>query len=531
MCHFEDVKHLSPETIDPTWLGGERPETTTAPIGAVSDADKRPGFGPVSPGDRGRTSEAARSPEIAEWLGQHRIDVTRASLDDIIGVEAPKRELKSLIGRLRDPERIARQGAVVPRGVLLHGPAGCGKTTFARVLAAEAGRPFYEVSASELLNADRIRALALHLASIDEPTVVFVDEIDVIGRDRNAHKQTDEGRVALLALLAALDGVRSGGQAVWVAATNAARNELDSALLRPGRMGIHIHLQHPRLADRVRLIEHLVATRTLDVTDGEIRVRWLAGLTKGHSQAAIISYFDDAAGLAALDGRDAARESDIIEALRRMGSVEDERKVRSHERWSLAIHEAGHTAAILELLGPGELVGVQLGTDSALTVAGATEDDDDTNDADHETQAKAGPLARLAVLVAGLVAEKMIVGRALMGSGSDLDKATGLAIQVLNAGLDPDWGVQSVGRWSSWNFENGHAFGDRADATVRRLLAEAVRKAEQIVERQREPIFRFAQRLNAATELADDDLRVALRESGLCPAGSPRPTRRPGRSK
>lgn len=506
MCHFEDVRHLSPETIDPAWL-------VPAAVGAAD----RPGVaegvavGPrrAEPGAGHRTEPAS---DVATWLTQHRIDVRGTGLDDIIGVEEPKRELRSLIERLRHPELIARQGAVMPRGILLHGPAGCGKTTFARVLAAEAGRPFYEVSASELLEADRIRNLAVHLAGIEEPTVVFVDEIDVIGRDRNDHRMKDESRIALLALLAALDGVRSGGQALWVAATNAARRELDDALLRPGRMGVHIHLTHPRLADRVRLIEHLLAKRR---TDGAIRVRWLAGLTKGQSQVTIISYFDDAAGIAALNGRDAASEADIIEAMRRRGSIADQRKVRQHERWSFAVHEAGHTAAIVELLGTDELVGVQLGVDSARTMIGGSDDDDESDDAEHERQKLAGPRAELVVLHAGLIAERLIVGAPLMGASDDLQRATKLAIEVMSNGLDETWGTQSIYAWSHWNMENGHIFGDRVDAAVRQLLNEAERRAVELVERRRGAIIAFAQCLDAATELADTDLRDALRESGL----------------
>ncbi|MGB5606229.1 MAG: ATP-dependent zinc metalloprotease FtsH, partial [Gammaproteobacteria bacterium] len=273
--------------------------------------------------------------------------IPEVSFDDVAGQENAKREVTELVEFLKHPETFQRLGAETPRGVLLMGAPGTGKTLLARALAGEAGVPFFSISGSEFIEvfvgvgAARVRNL-FDAAKKNAPSIVFVDELDSVGRTRGTGLGGghDEREQTLNQILAEMDGF-SGHEAVIVLAATNRPDVLDPALLRPGRFDRHVVLDLPDRQDRVAILK--VHTRKVPLAD-DVDPDKIAAGTPGFSGADIKNLVNEAAMLAARKKRDAVMMQDFEESRDKLllGTVRT-LAIQPEERHRLAVHESGHT--------------------------------------------------------------------------------------------------------------------------------------------------------------------------------------------
>lgn len=448
------------------------------------------------------------------WLEAHRVDVSTLRRTDIVGIGHVLGEADSLIARLRDPARAAAMGVEPPRGILLWGEPGLGKTLVARYLAASLGSgdgqvPFYEVSADEL-SPDRIRGALHYLADHHPQSVLYIDECDTFGMAREDFQSHDSGtRLLLTATLAALDGIATTAGPIVIASSNSAPAYLDRALVRAGRLGFKVRFDAPDEAERIALFA--LFTRSVPCEDG-IDWQHAARLTLGKSPADIRQLVSDAGAIALAADRDVVAEQDVVDAIRRDGRIEPEDAVDEPSLRRIAVHEAGHVA-VAEALRPGWVYSVRIGADGGATAFGkegvlnAERPDDEVRDAQ-------------VVGYGGMAAEIELLGEGSLGGRTDVSSATETALARIAAGLtddavaiDLDW----LGRNVADSLKESHANALVAQLTAARIIAIAVVRANI------EPIRRFSVLLEAAGELSGAALRRAVDEAAFTGASETGP--------
>ena len=430
------------------------------------------------------------------WLDQHRVDVGTLRSDEIVGVGHAKREVESLAQRLRMADYLTRIGAALPRGVLFHGPAGTGKTLSARYLARLLGTdvPFYEVSADELTPArvrDLFRRLDAHQA------VLYLDEIDHVGRPKSDFRHDPESRQTLIALLAAIDGLRAESGLLVVASSTDAPGDLDPALLRGGRLGVWVGFSLPEQAERVALFEHFASTREFD---GAIDWQEAARLVAGAAPADLRQVLDDAVGIGLQNEHPLPMHEDVLEAARRRGILSPEVPVDPARRYRYAVHEAGHVAIVVAVHGARRIVEVSIhGSGGQVQL-----DDDPAHDTTFSLD--------LALLVAfgGTVAEEIMLGSASEGGARDVANATDILLRQASFGVLPDFPPVSP---AALDDLMSHELKDQ----LSRVIAERVEMARIDVRRslhgQATAIEHFARALEAAETLVGDDLQDAIADA------------------
>jgi cell division protease FtsH len=352
---------------------------------------------------------------------------TPTTFADVAGIDDAKDELAEIVDYLRRPERYRRLGGRVPRGVLLSGAPGTGKTLLARAVAGEAGVPFFSMSASEFVEmivgvgASRVRDLFVE-AKAAAPAIVFIDELDAIGRARTSGALpggNDEREQTLNQILTEMDGFEPGTGVVVLAATNRAEI-LDPALLRPGRFDRRIAVQPPDIAGRRQILA--VHTRGLPL-DADVDLDALAGATVGMVGADLANLANEAALLATRRDHERVEQRDFSDALERVVLGAERKLVLSPEdRRRTAYREAGHALAGMLTPGADPVRKVSIiPRGLALGVTHAAPDGDRFNYDERSL------LARIRVAIAGRAAEELVFGDLTTGAESDLAQLTDLA--------------------------------------------------------------------------------------------------------
>jgi cell division protease FtsH len=369
----------------------------------------------------------------------------RTAFADVAGIDEVEDEVAEIVDFLRNPDRYRRLGAVVPKGVLLAGPPGTGKTLLARAVAGEADVPFYFVSASEFIEmivgvgASRVRDL-FEQAKSNAPAIIFIDELDAIGRARGGSLSVgghDEREQTLNQILTEMDGFTGTENVIVLAATN--RPEiLDPALLRPGRFDRRLTISPPDQAGRRQILD--VHVRGVPLAD-DVDLDAVASATPGMVGAELANLVNEAAILAARRNHGAVQQADFSDALERIVLGSERRIVLSGaERRRTAYHEAGH--ALLGMLTPGADPVRKISIVPRGHALGVTFQ---SPDADRYSYSASYLRGRIAGMLAGRAAEELVYGDVTTGAENDLEQATGIAKQMVGRwGMSEAVGMMSV---------------------------------------------------------------------------------------
>jgi cell division protease FtsH len=435
---------------------------------------------------------------------------------DVAGVEEAQAELAEIVEFLKTPDKFRALGARIPRGVLMVGPPGSGKTLLARAIAGEAGVPFFSISGSEFVEmfvgvgASRVRDL-FDQAKKASPCIVFVDEIDAVGRQRGAGLGggNDEREQTLNQLLVEMDGFDTDTHVIVIAATNRP-DVLDPALLRPGRFDRHVVLDRPDVRGRRAILNVHVRDKPL-APDVDLDV--IARQTPGFCGADLANLVNEAAILAARADRKAIDIRDLEEAIYRVIAGPERKSVRitDEEKRVVAFHESGH-ALVMHELPHGDRVHrisiISRGSALGWTLSLPGEDQHLVSEvALHE---------QLAGLMGGRVAEEVVFGHVTSGAENDLKKATQLARKMVTQwGMSDRVGPVTMGENNELVFL-GRDLGERRnyseqmaaliDEEVRRMVEEAREVARKIITERRASLGNLAEKLISDETVEGDEL-------------------------
>lgn len=417
---------------------------------------------------------------------------TGVTFADVAGIDEAKEELAEIVNFLKDPQRYRRLGGKIPKGVLLLGAPGTGKTLLAKAVAGEAGVPFFSMSGSEFVEmfvgvgAARVRDL-FNQAETKAPCIIFIDELDALGKTRalNAMSGNDEREQTLNQLLVQMDGFDTNKGVIIMAATN--RPEiLDPALLRPGRFDRHIALDRPDLKGREQILK--VHSKNVTLAPG-LELTKLAARTPGFAGADLANLVNEAALLAARKGKDAVDMADFDEALDRIiGGLEKKNRVMNvQEKETIAYHEAGH-AIVAESRPRADRVSKVSIIPRGVAALGYTQQ---TPTEDRYLLKQSELLDRLDVLLGGRMAEQLVFGDVSTGAQNDLQRATDMARQMITQfGMSEQLGLATyedlpnpllngAGLMSRERKEYSESTAQIIDAEVRKILDDASQRVKQ----------------------------------------------------
>lgn len=447
-------------------------------------------------------------------------NVPKVTFEDVAGVDEAKQELEEVVEFLRNPKKFQALGAKIPKGVLLLGPPGSGKTLLARAIAGEAGVPFFHISGSDFVEmfvgvgASRVRDL-FETAKASRPSLIFIDEIDAVGRQRGAGLGGghDEREQTLNQLLVEMDGFDPNAGVILIAATNRP-DVLDPALLRPGRFDRRITVDNPDAKGREAILNVHTRGKPLDT---DVRVDNLARRTPGFSGADLANLVNEAALLAARRERTKIAMAEFEASIDRViaGPERKSRLISDKEKEMVANHEVGHAivSELLPLADPVHKVsilprGMALGYTMQLPLQ------------DKYLTTKSELMDDIAGLLGGRAAERLIFGEVTTGANSDLDRATEIArSMVCEFGMSDALGPITLGRRHGNPFLGRDIMEDRnyseeiaraIDVEVRKIIDEGYERAEKVLIENREKLLEIVQVLLEKETLERDEFEILM---------------------
>ena len=426
---------------------------------------------------------------------------TNVTFKDVAGLAGAKEEVMEVVDFLKNPNKYTALGGKIPKGVLLVGPPGTGKTLLAKAVAGEANVPFFSMSGSDFVEmfvgvgASRVRDL-FEEAKKKSPCIIFIDEIDAVGRARSRgglSNANDERENTLNQLLTEMDGFGTNNGVIVMAATNRA-DILDRALLRAGRFDRQIYVELPDIDERKAIFEvHMKGLKLGKDVDRD----FLSKQTPGFSGADIANVCNEAALVAARKDKKLIEKQDFLDAIDRIiGGLEKRTKVLSEqEKRTIAYHESGHASVSWQLRWGDPLVKVTIvPRGKALGAAWYLPEE-------RQITTYEQIYDELTSLVAGRAAEEIVFGKVSTGALNDLERATKMAFSlVAYYGMSPEIGnisfYDSTGQ-SDFNFTKpfSEKTSEKIDSEVRRLVEEAYQRAKQIILDSRDKLDQLAQLL------------------------------------
>ena len=454
-------------------------------------------------------------------------DQRRVTFNDVAGNDEVVAELREVVEFLRTPEKFHKIGGRIPKGVLLVGAPGTGKTLLAKAVAGEAGVPFFSLSGSDFVEmfvgvgAARVRSL-FSQANAKAPCLIFIDELDALGKARGAggpgnHDERDQ---TLNQLLVEMDGFEANEGVILIAATNRP-DVLDPALLRPGRFDRQVVVDPPDITGREQILQ--VHAKLIPLDDG-INLRQVAAMTPGFVGADLANLVNEAALLAARKGKDKVGSIEFREGVERViaGPEKRQRVIRDDEKMRIAYHEAGHALVARSLPGtdPVHKVSILGRGNGAL---GYTMSLPET---DRFLHTKSWLENTIRTLLGGTVAEELVYNEVSDGATSDLQRATSIARRmVAEFGMSEKLGrvsYQNEGRspFLAGGGTNDYVWSEQTareiDLEVRRLLVEALEATRLILTRRRAALNGIARILMDQESIEADELQSVIdRETSL----------------
>ncbi len=460
----------------------------------------------------------------ARMLNQEQGRVTFA---DVAGVDEAKDELAEVVDFLAHPKKFTRLGGRIPKGVLLVGSPGTGKTLLARAVAGEAGVPFFSISGSDFVEmfvgvgASRVRDLFLQ-GKKNAPCLIFIDEIDAVGRQRGVGigGGHDEREQTLNQLLVEMDGFESNEGVILIAATNRP-DVLDPALLRPGRFDRQVIVPTPDLKGRQHIIQ--VHARKTPMAE-DVKIEILAKGTPGFSGADLENLVNEAALQAAKKGKDELNMSDFEYAKDKilMGRERRSLILSDEEKRITAYHEAGHAlvAKLLPKADPVHKVSI-IPRGRALGVTMQLPEED------RHSYSREFLQGNIAVLMAGRVAEELIMDDITTGAGNDIERASKLARKmVCEWGMSEIVGPQAIGEQNSEPFLGRELTSNKSvseetarivDAEVKKIINEAHELCKKLLSENMEVLHAIANVLIERETISGDDIDTLMRGDELAP--------------
>lgn len=449
---------------------------------------------------------------------------SKVTFKDVAGAKEAKEELKEIVDFLRHPKKFLDIGARIPKGVLLMGAPGTGKTLLARAVAGEAGVAFFSISGSEFVEmfvgvgASRVRDL-FKLAKHTAPSIIFIDEIDAVGRTRGAGVGggNDEREQTLNQILVEMDGFEPSEKVIVMAATNRP-DVLDPAILRPGRFDRRVTIDYPDRKDREEILK--IHARGKPLAD-DVNLELISQRTPGFSGADLFSLMNEGAILAARENRKTVAQFDLIRSIEKvmLGPERKSHLFSKKEKEITAYHEAGHAlvASLLPYADPVHKISIiSRGRAGGYTLK--------LPDEDKKMHSKKEFLDDITMTLGGYVVEQMVFDDLTTGPSNDLQVATALARDMITKyGMSEKMGPVALegegGRALFGKGVDGKEYSERVsaeiDGEVKRMIDEALAKATQLLTDNRQLLDIIAKRLIEVENLEREEYEQILIANGI----------------
>ena len=445
----------------------------------------------------------------------------RVTFKDIAGAQEAKEELEEFVTFLKHPDRFLRIGAKVPKGVMLTGSPGTGKTLLARAVAGEASVPFFSISGSEFVEmfvgvgASRVRDL-FAMAKKAAPAIVFIDEIDAVGRARGSGLGggNDEREQALNQILVEMDGFEQTDKVIVLASTNRP-DILDNALLRPGRFDRKIVVDLPDIKEREDILKVHARAKKFD---SSVNLTVVARRTPGFSGADLASVMNEAAILAVRDKRKIIAQKDLLSAIEKvmLGPERKGRVITPHERKVIAYHEAGHAllASLLPYADPVQKITIVSRGHAGGYVLSLP-------DSERRLKTRQEFIDTITVALGGYTAEQLVFGDVSTGPSSDLTHLSHLAHNMVTRfGMSDAVGpmvLRQPNMHSLTGGREGHSqeMEKRIDAEVNKIIKGAYKTAQQLLKKNRKALDIIVEKLFEHETLERDEYEALLQDHGI----------------